>query len=427
MVLQQLDFIKIAPLKGAIPTPVKAEFSYKNWFEGDYQEKLEKYIDETIGFRSFFVRVYNQINYSFYDIARANGVIIGKDLYLYEENYIKAHLGRDFIGEDKIKEKVKKLKEISDILKSKNKDVIVLLAPGKGSFYPEFIPEKYNPEHKTKTNYEVYKDEISKSGVRLLDFHSWFRNMKDDSPYPLFPKTGIHWSKYGEVLAIDSIMKYINSIRDDKKVPNLLIGDIEETSNVRDTDNDIEQGMNLLFDLDNIPMGYASYKIQELENSKKAKVLNVADSYYWGMYNWGFSRIAFNEGQFWFYNQQIYYHNQPASLNVEDINIIEEVEKHDVVILLSTDANLYKFAFGFIDQLHAAYNNPQEQNKKNKVEVEVKKQTKEERIRGYIHAIKETPEWFENIKQQAKEKNISLEQALRDNAEYMIWQEDKDK
>ncbi len=187
--------------------------------------------------------------------------------------------------------------------------------------------------------------------------------MKSTSPYPLFPKTGIHWSKYGEVVAADSIIKYINSIQREKKVPELMIGDIETSINIRGNDDDIEKGMNLLFDIGDLQMGYPKFKVQKDSDAGTAKVLTIADSYYWGL-----SKDAFNEGQFWYYNKQIYPDSYTTPVNVKDINIIEEVEKNDVVILLSTDANLNKFAFGFIDQLYDSYFNSNQNsiNTKNK-------------------------------------------------------------
>ena len=417
MIQQNKKFIDLKSLNGSFETAKNPHFSSHDWFEGNYQIQEQDYLNQNIGFRNFFVRLYNQLHYTLYNQARAKEVVIGKDDYLYEEKYNKAYMGRDFIGEDKIREKVKKIKGISDILRRKGIDLIILLAPGKGSFYPEFIPEKYHPKNRTTTNYEVYKRALTEAGIHLLDFHSWFRKMKTNAPYPLFPKTGIHWSKYGEVLAADSLINYINSIQKEKQIPQLLISDIETSSKMRGTDDDIEKGMNLLFEIEDLPMGYPHFQIQVDSNSNQPKVLTVADSYYWGMFNWGLSRDAFNEGQFWFYNKQIYPESFTNPVNVDDINMVEEVEKNDVVILLSTDANLYKFGFGFIDQFYFGYLNSS-QNLTNQ------SNTKEERIHFYIRAIKATPEWIKLIRKRAGEKNISLEEAIRQDAEFLVWKEE---
>ncbi|PWH86555.1 alginate O-acetyltransferase AlgX-related protein [Brumimicrobium oceani] len=353
--LDVTGLIKIKPLNGAYSVPSNPEFTLSKWFEGDYQEEKENYIGKNLYIRPVFVRLYNQYYYSLFNIPKANSVIIGKSSYLYEKNYIKEYLGRNFIGSEKIKEKVVKLARVADTLRTKGVELIVVFAPGKGSFYPDFIPDEFNPGHKTITNYEVYNNELMKSEIHYLDFNRWFVNNKSTSEYPLFPKTGIHWSKYGELLAADSIIKYINSISQYKKVPELILGEIETSSRMRDTDDDIEKGMNLMFNIPDLEMAYPDYSFKEEKSSNQPKVLTIADSYYWGMFNWGLSQKAFNKGQFWYYNAAIYPDSYDEPINVSDINIVDEVEKNEVVLLMSTDANLYKFAFGFIDQLHEAY------------------------------------------------------------------------
>lgn len=314
---------------------------------------MQTYLKETAGFRPSLVKIHNQIHYWFYNVAVANGVIIGNEGYLYEENYIKAYLGRDYVGRTAIQEKVDKMVAISDTLEKLDKSLIILFAPGKASFYPEYIPDRFNPYQKDTTNYETYKKIISKTDLHFLDFHQWFRSMKTTSPYPLMPKTGIHWSKYGEVLAADSLLNYLESICS-CKYPNLVIDTVNKSTEMMDTDDDIEDGMNLFFNIPDLEMGYPAIHKETSGTEANLIVSTVADSYFWGVYNWGLSRDYFNQGQFWYYNEQIYQEGEEP-INPKDIDVRKEVEKSDVIILLSTDANLYKFAFGFIDQLYEAY------------------------------------------------------------------------
>lgn len=374
MIQHKIRFMDLKPLNGAYESAKAPVFSWQDWMEGKYQTEQQIFLNDSIGFREVFIRINNQMQFSFFNQAKANGVIIGKDNYLYEENYILAHLGRDFIGQDQIIAKTKKLQRICDTLKMKGIALIVILAPGKASFYPEYIPDRFELNKHALTNYDVYQNEITKAGLRLLDFHKWFRDMKNSSPYPLFPKTGIHWSKYGELIAADSIINYINSIHQDRPLAKLLIGEVETSKIMRDTDDDIEKGMNLFFNIKDLPMGYPQYEFQQSASNrktKKVKVLTVADSYYWGIFNFGLSRDVFNDGQFWFYNEQIYPESYESPLNVNDIDIVSEIEKNDVILLLCTDANLYKFAFGFIDLLYEIYfdekHKPDEKNRDSEV------------------------------------------------------------
>ena len=55
----------------------------------------------------------------------------------------------------------------------------------------------------------------------------------------------------------------------------------------------------------------------------------------------------FSNTEFWYYNKEIKPRRKNQSSNVEDLNVKEELKKFDVVLLLSTETNLYKFDFGF--------------------------------------------------------------------------------
>ena len=343
------------PLKGSFSLQENPEITASNWFNGTFQEDKGKFINHHFGFRNVFVRLYNQTEFSLYNEVNANSVILGKENYLYEENYIKAYTGANYVGADTIARKVEKLAEIEKVLTKKGIELIILLAPGKGSFYPEFIPDRYHQKQKSTTNYQIYSQELAKTNLNFLDFHSWFLSMKKTSRYPLFPKTGIHWSRYGEILAADSILKYIGAFNTNESPVRLNIDEIELSKTMRDTDDDIEQGMNLLFNISDLEMGYPKYKLENIDTLNNATVLTVADSYYWGMFNLGLSRDAFNNGEFWYYNQQIYPDSYEKSVTVQDINFKEKIEENDVVLIICTDANLYKFGFGFIDRLYDEY------------------------------------------------------------------------
>lgn len=88
---QQLyPFVELKPLNGEYKKTIKPSLSSKGWFSGEYQTHFDKYYNDTIGFRPFFVRTYNQIYYSIFSTSGNKGIVSGKDGYLYEYNYIDA-------------------------------------------------------------------------------------------------------------------------------------------------------------------------------------------------------------------------------------------------------------------------------------------------------------------------------------------------
>ena len=413
-------FFKEDPLKGAVKEVSMPVFTSENWYSGKFQDSISNYLKYNFGFRNNSIRLNNQIAYDLFNEVKANGVVVGKEEYLYERNYIKAYLGIDFVGEKKIREKIRKLSYIQKQLAKKGKKLIVALAPGKGTFYPEYIPEDYDTVVKSTTNYEVYKRLIEKSDIEIIDFNKWFVDQKGKSKYPLYSNAGIHWSKYGEFLAADSIVKCIERIQGNKMSKLVLDSVVVLEKN---------QGMNLIYRTSTFPMGYPKFHIVPSKNKTGSKTLFISDSFYWGMFNSGFSKKLFGKGKFWYYAKLIYPDSFDKPTELSENNVIQGLESHDNVVILCTDANLYKFAFGFVDKAYSAY----------KKEIKVSTQIYQERDVSYKNKvyqkrlergsrnIRETPKWLEKVKKEAIEKGISLEQCIEDNAKYIIWLEDKDK
>ena len=224
---QTFNLIKIEPLLGAIVNSNDTIFSFEGWLNRTYQEKKENYLKDSFGFRNIMIRVNNQIAYWVDNEARANGIIIGKFNYLYDEAYIKSYYGVDFIGEKAIDKKIEMLKEINSKFKEKNISLIVILSPDKGNYFPEYFPERYDTI-KSMTNNECYAKKLKSSDINTLDLNNYFLKQKPISKYPLFTKYGIHWSTYGKLMAFDMIIKTLEKTRN-IDLPDLNIQSINVT------------------------------------------------------------------------------------------------------------------------------------------------------------------------------------------------------
>ena len=110
------------PLEGDVRLPSDVEFKKENWFSGEFQSQKEEYLNSMFGFRSLFVRLNNQIAYSIFNKAKAKGVIIGKENYMYEINYINGYTGLDYIGSIPQDEKIAKISRNGNSLMKLSKD-----------------------------------------------------------------------------------------------------------------------------------------------------------------------------------------------------------------------------------------------------------------------------------------------------------------
>lgn len=404
-------FVKGGELKGDIRQPENPHFSFKNWFSGEFQKTEEEFLNTSFGFRYLYVRVNNQIAYSLFNVVKANGVIIGKDNYLFEENYIKAYYGTDFIGKDSISHRMERLKFISDTLKKLNKNLILVFAAGKGSFYSEYFPDRYKVR-KGRNNFDYHISYANAYGLNYIDFNKYFLANKYKSKYPLFPRYGIHWSRYGMCLAADSVIRYIEQLRH-IKIPHFYWDKIV-IKKAFDTDYDIGAGMNLIFRLKRSDMAYPDGKVEKASGKTKPSVLVIADSYYWGLFNYGITD-AFSNSQFWFYDKEVYPESFKKPLGVDLYLVKEQIDKSDVIIILATEANLPGFGWGFIEDAYKLLHGY--------VLPDLNEYQK--KIRTIREQIKASPGWMDQIAIKAKDKKISIDSMITLDAIWVIDQEKK--
>jgi hypothetical protein len=404
---KKFHFFEETPLKGAVQKVEESYFSFNRWFSGEYQSGEEKYLNDNFGLRNFFVRLNNQLAYTFFNKAKANNVIIGKDNYLFEKNYLKAYTGQDYIGYDSIENRMAKLKEIQDYLERNNKSLLLVFAAGKGTFYPEYFPDDWKAEENRVTNFDKYLTLAKEKGINHIDFNTYFKLNKESSPYPLYPKHGIHWSHYGMCLVVDSLFSYLEKERN-IKVADIVWNDVE-VSEAKKSDYDIADGMNLLFPPKKEELAYPQYKIISNEGDTKPSVIVISDSFYWGMFNEGIPARAFSDQHFWFYNRQIYPDSYTKPLDVSEIDLSEEINNHEIFIIISTEATLPGLGWGFIENTYDLIKNGKSSDN-----------SFSKKVKELITYIRTDKNWMKSIEQKAKDRNISVDSMLTLDAEWQV-------
>jgi hypothetical protein len=350
---RNLEIWAFNDLKGEYRPHQKPRITLQSWLNGSYQKAADQYCTDSFGFRNVMVRGINQIDYTLFKEANAQYVIIGKDNCLYETPYIEAHLGMDYLGDSIIADKAYKFYKIQDTLMKLGVKLDLVFAPGKGSYHFEYIPDYYNRFKQPKTNYVGFKNAFNSFGMQYLDLHAWFRNEKGTASAPLFPLTGIHWSKYGMVLASDSVLNYWNSVFEEDLTTLSYNIPHKTTTITQGSDADVEDGLNIIQGLSHFDMVYPTHKF--IDGDRKIKSAVIADSYYWGLFDLGLSTVACDSGEFWYYFKQVYPQHFSNQLMVDDLDLKKSLESKDAIILLQTDATLSRFGFGFVEAVYPIY------------------------------------------------------------------------
>jgi SGNH hydrolase-like domain, acetyltransferase AlgX len=396
------NFIEERPLAGSYSQINEPIFSLDGWFSSSFQEEYEIYFNTNFGFRSSFVRLHNQIQYSLFNKTAAKDVEIGKDNYLFEGGYIRDYMGYSFIGKDKIVERLKKIQKIQEELKKDSINLFIAFAPGKASYYPEYFPIEYDTSKRTLSNYLCYIQKCDELKIDYIDFNSFFIKHKTKSKDPLFPKGGIHWGEYGVALSLDTLSRYIEKKRK-VKMPVFEIEDVVYYDTLQKPDEDISDAMNLIIDLDFYKMPTPKYIFKKNKDVVKPRLLIIGDSYGYGFTNSPITSKLFSTIEYWYYNVEIKSSDENREKKVADIIVKEELHKFDVIILLSSESNLLHFDFNFA--------NSYENGDDFQIENEIQK---------VITNIKKSQLWYGKVKTQAKEMNITIDKSLRENAIFVI-------
>lgn len=407
----QVKLLKISmtPLTGVKDSLTKPEFTIGKFLDGSYQDSLIKYTSERAGFRPWLIRLKNQVDYSLFNYTISGGVVIGKEGCLFLNSYVNNYCGIDFLGTSQIDYEVKRLALVSRELKKKNVGFLLILAPGKATYEQEKIPGRFRKRH--VTNYEYYASRLASSQIDFIDMNRWFRQMKGHLSYPLFPKKGVHWTSYGVGLAADSMVRYIEKMKN-IDMPEIICDHVDLSDTIKLTDNDAGDLMNLFCLAGKESMPYPEFRYNK-EGKFRPNVVVIADSYWWGFITSGISWNVFGKTRYWFYNKDIYEEEQKIG-TVAGTNIRQELERQDLVIMLISEATWMLFPFGFTEAFMQDYQPRTDADR-------------EVQLGLMIEKIRNDPEWYRSIEDKAAKNRVSVEEQLRRDAEYMVEQANNNK
>ncbi len=77
----EFHFYEEEPLNGVFSTSSFLPISKQSYLDESFQKNYDKYFNDSLGFKGFFVRLKNQLDFSLYSKSNAYGLIQGKNNY----------------------------------------------------------------------------------------------------------------------------------------------------------------------------------------------------------------------------------------------------------------------------------------------------------------------------------------------------------
>ncbi len=447
---EQFQILKVKALAGVTSTSSKPEFSFERWMSGEFQNSYSEYKDETFGLRNWFIYLFNQFDFSLFSKTHVD-VVVGKHGYLFQQGYIDEVTGRNFVGEDIMKKNVERIKRVEDYLDRKNIFLMTALVPGKTDYYREYLPDYYSGKISDKRNYTSFLKFANEKDIRYIDFNGWALHVKDTSKLLLFPKQGIHWNFYCMALCADSIVRYIekNSNRDIRN----FTWKLEFPDNLRGTDYDLGQLLNIFEKLPYDKMPYPKFIYEEDSTKLKPRLLVIADSFYWTIFNERIFKNIFDDETFIYYYSTVFPEGKLSSNYTPDLDILSVVEKYDVVLLLQSSGNYGNPGVNFVqavekdlDRLDQRTSVELEKISKNEIlsgeaeryadSLNVSRDSAsfvfaQHKVRKYFSRISEikiqmrqNQQWMQELLNKSYTQNRPIEQIMEEDADWIIRQEE---
>jgi hypothetical protein len=355
----RFPYFKEIELHGAFTIAPHPTLSWQALRDNAFQPALEQYLEDRIGFRSYLIKVHNQLSFSLFRASRSGDVIVGRHDVLFQTKPIASYRGADRLTDAEVRFRVRRLRALQDTLGHLGVPFLFVMAPNKARYQPEDLPDYYQ-SMLAKSNYELFMQEMHAQGLNLLDAVKLFQAWKDTTQHPLFPKGGTHWSGYGAALFADTLFPRMESMaRFDlidfhRKGPVTVLRD-----SLRYTDTDLTGTLNLLSSYKQYPTAYPTVVFDTLKaNQRRPNLLLIGDSFNWALMQfWPYMQTLFApESRIWGQDRNIFVYADNYTHDTRDfwqLDLRQELKSRDFIVMLMTEHNLDQHSL--IDQLYELF------------------------------------------------------------------------
>ena len=399
-------------LLGAQSVRAKPKISKHGWFIGHYQMRFERSASSNFAFYEPLVRMNNQWNFDVWGKPNVQDVVLGQDNYLFEQGYIDGLYG---VG---IKEKRERFEEVQDPVKyvhqemeAQGKHLVFVMMPSKAFYHPDKIPVKQQKEFSDELIHNDFLKFAEANKLDVIDFQNYFLEQREEIAYPIFPKHGIHISKYVETMVLDSLLKHIEKIQG-HDLYDYHFSELVESDKPRGRDNDIAQALNLIKPIEaDETLAYQDIIFDSVDKENEPEVLVLGDSFYWGFYPMINHHQLFAKHEFWYRNNQIFSPSDKRSRFSNKAACMEAMNDFDLTIVMISANNMDFSGWGFFEHIYEEKDN--------------RSMTNEgwSRINEIIYKIKNDRAHSNLVWEKSVQQNMSLDSMIYLDAKWLYEQE----
>ncbi len=184
------------------PEFITEDGKFNTLFFNDFQS----YFNDHIALRNPLVYADAKIQTTLFSESNVDGVVYGKNDWLYYSSTLDDYLGRKVLSERELYNLAHNFSIIQDYFTENNIDFVLTIPPNKNTLYGENMPYYYshivNSEHSAK----LLKPFLEKNKVKYTDLFELFENQEET----LYLLRDSHWNMKGACLAYNALMNSLN-------------------------------------------------------------------------------------------------------------------------------------------------------------------------------------------------------------------------
>lgn len=343
--------VKLSGYTDQIEKPV---MSFVGVWDGDYQKQYSKWSEQELIPRGVLTRTYNSVQY--FLSGQVGTIIVGKNGDLFSRDYIDGELctngAPNYVEENqrkKMQDYVDRLVILNDKLKANGKELIVYIAPSKAYFDFENLPQKFigvMPEER-KNAAECFSELISQTSIPYIIC----RDYKGSLDFPLFYRSGIHWSPLFEQYIRTELINLLT--RENRPYRNCKLTQIQESNSPFGGEKDYFNLLNVWWEGTNEKYLLYNEKQEEKDEFSRLRILIQGTSFSDGLrYN---MQKAMPLDDIYYINRKDFYidrdGNQQYFNDWDQLDFDYLINHSDIICIESTEHELYQESYGFVDYL----------------------------------------------------------------------------
>lgn len=347
-------------LHGVTLAPPRPSLTWRTWWKGQFQDQYESWIAQRIGFKPFWVRTENQINFSLNGRITANEtqggtqVVLGRENWLFEKSYVESYVGRrQLVDVDKIEPVVWGIQQLQQELARRGIAFLLVISPSKAVIYPEYLPERFlraAAPPAGETNYSRTAAVLEAYGIARVDGRLLFNRLKRHSDYPLFAKGGTHWNHYSAFRMLEAMIQELNPRMARAIIPQPTLEAVE-LKRPQGADSDLGGLINIwTAQATEAPTPYPQFAPAVAQDTRRPNILLVGSSFVWTLIEQMTQAEVYEKLDFlYYYRRQVTYPGKSeAPFDPLKADWQALLLEKDAVILEINDAALPHFNTRFI-------------------------------------------------------------------------------